>query len=61
MGVVRIVTGCVLEGRGLIIGRDQASSFHYYVQTVLGPSSQGLFWEAEGSESGVDYCNECRD
>jgi len=49
MGVVRIVTGCLLERRGLILGRDRASVFHYCVQTVLGPFSQGLSWEAERS------------
>jgi hypothetical protein len=27
MGVVRIVTGCVLEGRGLILGRDRVFFF----------------------------------
>jgi hypothetical protein len=38
MGVVRIINGCVLEGRGLIHGMDRASASHFCVQTVLGPS-----------------------
>jgi hypothetical protein len=51
MGVVRIVTGCRLEGRGLTLGKDRVFSFAAACRPILGPSHSvtGLSWDAKRS------------